>query len=180
MIPNPVSSPKNMTQIQQPTEVTEEEPLYVNAKQVDSVFSCFCIQFNFSIIEFWNDERHAESLKPLDSCQKNAKSIFTSLVTSKSDWNFCCQANLLNDKLCFYMNEFRHAMARQRGDGGRFHTANNNATPKKNSNGKKSLSNKNWTVFRSPLPTTATLSTTKTESPASYIGTTEFAASSDG
>ena len=43
MIPNPVSSPKNMSQIQQPTEVTEEEPLYVNAKQVDGVFSCVCI-----------------------------------------------------------------------------------------------------------------------------------------
>ena len=34
MIPNPVSSPKNIAQIQQPAEVTEEEPLYVNAKQV--------------------------------------------------------------------------------------------------------------------------------------------------
>ena len=34
MIPNPVSSPKNITQMPQPTEVTEEEPLYVNAKQV--------------------------------------------------------------------------------------------------------------------------------------------------
>ena len=38
MIPNPVSSPKNMTQIQQPAEVAEEEPLYVNAKQVNRVF----------------------------------------------------------------------------------------------------------------------------------------------
>ena len=72
-----------MSQIQQPTEVTEEEPLYVNAKQVDGVFSYFCIQSNFSIIEFWNDGKHAENSKPLDSCQKNAKSIFTNLVTSK-------------------------------------------------------------------------------------------------
>lgn len=34
MIPNPVSSPKNMAQLPQQAEVTEEEPLYVNAKQV--------------------------------------------------------------------------------------------------------------------------------------------------
>ena len=30
-----------MSQIQQPTEVTEEEPLYVNAKQVDGVLVTF-------------------------------------------------------------------------------------------------------------------------------------------
>ena len=34
MIPNPVSPTQNITKIQQQTEVAEEEPLYVNAKQV--------------------------------------------------------------------------------------------------------------------------------------------------
>ena len=34
MIPNPVSPSQNIAKIQQPAEVAEEEPLYVNAKQV--------------------------------------------------------------------------------------------------------------------------------------------------
>lgn len=94
MIPNPVSSPKNITQMPQPTEVTEEEPLYVNAKQYNRILK-----------------------------RRKARGKLEA-------------AGLMPKERKKYLHESRHkhAMARQRGDGGRFHTANNNATPKKNSN----------------------------------------------
>lgn len=90
MIPNPVSPTQNITKIQQQTEVAEEEPLYVNAKQYNRILK-----------------------------RRKARGRLEA-------------AGLLPKERKKYLHESRHkhAMARQRGDGGRFHTANNNQSGK--------------------------------------------------